>query len=30
VAIPVVSEYTFETLLVAFLLLLAGNLFKGF
>jgi hypothetical protein len=28
--IPVVSHYTFETLLVAFLLLLAGNLFKGF
>ena len=25
-AIPVVSHYTFETLLVAFLLLLAGNL----
>jgi len=30
VAIPVVSAYTFETLLVAFLLLLAGNLFRGF
>ena len=30
IAIPVVSHYTFETLLVAFLLLLAGNLFKGF
>lgn len=30
IAIPVVSQYTFETLLVAFLLLLAGNLFKGF
>jgi hypothetical protein len=30
VAIPVVSTYTFETLLVAFLLLLAGNLFRGF
>jgi len=30
VAIPVVSTHTFETLLVAFLLLLAGNLFKGF
>ena len=30
VAIPVVSSYTFETLLVAFLLLLAGNLFRGF
>ena len=26
VAIPVVSTYTFETLLVAFLILLAGNL----
>ena len=30
VTISVVSNYTFETLLVAFLLLLAGNLFKGF
>ena len=30
IAIPVVSHYTFETLLVAFLLLLAGNPFKGF
>jgi hypothetical protein len=30
VAISVVSEYTFETLLVAFLLLLAGNMFRGF
>ena len=30
VAIPVVSTYTFETLLVGFLLLLAGNLFRGF
>ena len=30
VAIPVVSTYTFETLLIAFLLLLAGNLFRGF
>lgn len=30
VAIPVVNEYTFETLLTAFLLLLVGNLFKGF
>jgi len=30
VAIPVVSAHTFETLLVAFLLLLAGNIFKGF
>jgi hypothetical protein len=29
-AIPVVSAYSFETLLVAFLLLLAGNLFRGF
>jgi hypothetical protein len=29
VVIPVVT-YTFETLLTAFLLLLAGNLFKGF
>jgi predicted tellurium resistance membrane protein TerC len=28
--IPVVSHYTFETLLAGFLLLLAGNLFKGF
>jgi hypothetical protein len=30
IAIPVVSHYPFETLLVGFLLLLAGNLFKGF
>jgi hypothetical protein len=30
VAIPVVSSYSFETWLVGFLLLLAGNLFKGF
>ena len=30
VTIPVVSAYTFETLLIAFLLLLAGNLFRGF
>ena len=30
VAIPVVSNYSFETLLVAFLLLLAGNMFRGF
>ena len=30
VAIPVVSNYTFETLLVGFLLLLAGNMFRGF
>lgn len=29
-SIPVVSAYSFETLLVAFLLLLAGNLFRGF
>ena len=28
-AIPVVSNHTFETLLLAFLLLLAGNLFRG-
>ena len=30
VAIPVVSAYSFETLLVGFLLLLAGNMFRGF
>jgi hypothetical protein len=30
VTIPVVSAQTFETLLLAFLLLLAGNLFRGF
>jgi len=30
IAIPIVSHYPFETLLVGFLLLLAGNLFKGF
>jgi hypothetical protein len=30
VAIPVVSNHSFETLLIAVLLLLAGNLFKGF
>jgi hypothetical protein len=30
VAIPVVSTYPFETLLAGFLLLLAGNLFRGF
>ena len=30
VAIPVLSNYSFETLLVAFLLLLAGNMFRGF
>jgi hypothetical protein len=28
-AIPVVGAHTFETLLAAFLLLLAGNLFRG-
>jgi hypothetical protein len=30
VAIPLVSGHSFETLLVAFLLLLAGNIFRGF
>jgi len=30
VAIPIVSGHSYETLLVAFLLLLAGNLFRGF
>jgi hypothetical protein len=30
IAIPVVSTYPFETLLAGFLLLLAGNLFRGF
>lgn len=30
VHIPVVSAHSFETLLAAFLLLLAGNLFRGF
>jgi len=30
VAIPVVSGHSFETLLVAFLLLLAGVMFRGF
>jgi hypothetical protein len=30
IANPVVSSYSFETLLAAILLLLAGNLFKGF
>jgi hypothetical protein len=30
VSIPVVSAHTFETLLLAFLLLLAGNLFRNF
>ena len=29
-AIPVVTNHSFETLLAAFLLLLAGNLFRGF
>jgi hypothetical protein len=28
--IPVVSGHSYETLLAAFLLLLAGNLFRGF
>jgi len=30
VAIPVVSAHSFETLLVGFLILLAGVLFRGF
>ena len=30
VAIPIVSAHSFETLLIGFLLLLAGNLFRGF
>jgi hypothetical protein len=30
IAIPVVSTYPFETLLVGFLVLLAGNMFRGF
>jgi hypothetical protein len=30
VAIPVVSDHSFESLLAAFLLLLAGSLFRGF
>jgi hypothetical protein len=30
VNIPLVSGYSFETLLVAFLLLLAGNMIRGF
>ncbi|HEY6656062.1 MAG TPA: hypothetical protein VI038_04425 [Methyloceanibacter sp.] len=30
VAIPIVSAHSFETLLIGFLLLLAGNLFGGF
>ena len=29
-AIPIVSGHSFETMLVAFLLLLAGVLFRGF
>jgi hypothetical protein len=29
VAIPIVSHYTFETLLLAFVMLLAGNMFRG-
>ena len=29
VAIPIVSHYTFETPLLAFVLLLAGNMFRG-
>ena len=30
VAIPIVSGHSYETLLAAFLLLLAGNFFRGF
>ena len=30
VSIPIVSTHSFETLLIGFLLLLAGNLFRGF
>ncbi len=30
VSIPVVDAYTFETLLIGFLLLLAGNMLRGF
>jgi hypothetical protein len=30
VGIPIVSAHSFETLLAAFLLLLAGNLLRGF
>ena len=30
VGIPIVSMHSFETLLAAFLLLLAGNLLRGF
>jgi hypothetical protein len=29
-AIPIVSAHSFQTLLIGFLLLLAGNLFRGF
>ena len=28
-AIPMIASHAFETLLIAFLLLLAGNLFRG-
>jgi hypothetical protein len=30
ITIPVVGAHSFETLLIAFLLLLAGNLFRNF
>jgi hypothetical protein len=30
VAIPIVNGHSFETLLAAFLLLMAGNIFRGF
>jgi hypothetical protein len=30
VSIPIVSAHSFETLLIGLLLLLAGNLFRGF
>ena len=30
VAIPIVHGHSFETLLAAFLLLMAGNIFRGF
>jgi hypothetical protein len=30
VTIPIVSTHSFETLLIGFLLLLAGNIFRGF
>ena len=29
VSIPVVSDYVFETLLIGYLVLLVGNLFRG-